>query len=192
MQRSAAIRKIEQDMIQLGQLYQEVADLIHQQEPAVAQINQGAEETHTYVQQANTKLDTAITSARNARRWKWYALIIVGKCYLCLSIWASADHLQSSSLPLSSVWPSVSPSTTATPNKPSASPFLFCTTCAGSDSSWSISYPSLPFVTIPSSRSHPLVSIPPRMSYLLSCVKAMFVRLLSPCVLLHGCVQRLR
>lgn len=78
MQRSAAIRKIEQDMIQLGQLYQEVAELIHQQEPAVTQINQGAEETHTYVQQANTKLDTAITSARNARRWKWYALIIVG------------------------------------------------------------------------------------------------------------------
>ncbi|KAJ5580291.1 uncharacterized protein N7459_006276 [Penicillium hispanicum] len=77
LQRSAAIRKIEQDMIQLGQLYQEVAELVHQQEPAVTQINQGAEETHRNVQQANTKLDNAITSARNARRWKWYALIIV-------------------------------------------------------------------------------------------------------------------
>ncbi|KAJ5128263.1 t-SNARE [Penicillium atrosanguineum] len=77
MQRSAAIRKIEQDMVQLGQLYQEVAELIHQQEPAVQQINQGAEETHRNVQQANSKLDNAITSARNARRWKWYALIIV-------------------------------------------------------------------------------------------------------------------
>ncbi|KAJ5273789.1 hypothetical protein N7478_008914 [Penicillium angulare] len=77
MQRSAAIRKIEQDMIQLGQLYQEVAELIHQQEPAVTQINQGAEETHHNVQEANTKLDSAITSARNARRWKWYALGIV-------------------------------------------------------------------------------------------------------------------
>lgn len=41
------------------------------------QINQGAEETHRNVQQANSKLDNAITSARNARRWKWYALIIV-------------------------------------------------------------------------------------------------------------------
>lgn len=64
-------------MVQLGQLYQEVAELIHQQEPAVQQINQGAEETHRNVQQANTKLDNAITSARNARRWKWYALIII-------------------------------------------------------------------------------------------------------------------
>ncbi|KAJ5975013.1 t-SNARE, partial [Penicillium waksmanii] len=77
MERSAAIRKIEQDMIALGQLYQEVAELVHQQEPAVAQIEQGAEETHRNVAQANTKLDSAITSARNARRWKWYALIIV-------------------------------------------------------------------------------------------------------------------
>jgi len=81
MQRSAAIRKIEQDMVQLGQLYQEVAELVHQQEPAVQQINQGAEETHRNVQQANSKLTNAITSARNARRWKWYALIIIRTCH---------------------------------------------------------------------------------------------------------------
>ncbi|KAJ5224978.1 hypothetical protein N7468_006203 [Penicillium chermesinum] len=77
LQRSAAIRKIEQDMIQLGQLYQEVAELVHQQEPAVQQIQQSAEDTHHNVEQANTKLDSAITSARNARKWKWYALGIV-------------------------------------------------------------------------------------------------------------------
>ncbi|KAJ5981826.1 hypothetical protein N7499_009118 [Penicillium canescens] len=77
LQRSAAIRKIEQDLIALSELYNEVAELVHQQEPAVAQINQGAEETHRNVEQANTKLDSAIQSAKNARRWKWYALIIV-------------------------------------------------------------------------------------------------------------------
>ncbi|KAJ5806761.1 hypothetical protein N7474_010353 [Penicillium riverlandense] len=74
LQRSAAIRKIEQDMIELSRLYQEVAELVHQQEPQVEQINQSAQETHGNVEQANTKLDSAITSARNARRWKWYAL----------------------------------------------------------------------------------------------------------------------
>jgi syntaxin 1B/2/3 len=52
---------------------------VHQQEPAVTQINQGAEETHRNVEQANTKLDSAIQSAKNARRWKWYALIIVSE-----------------------------------------------------------------------------------------------------------------
>ncbi|KAJ6098545.1 hypothetical protein N7467_000080 [Penicillium canescens] len=77
LQRSAAIRKIEQDLIALSELYNEVAELVHQQEPAVAQINQGAEETHRNVEQANTKLSIAIQSAKNARRWKWYALIIV-------------------------------------------------------------------------------------------------------------------
>lgn len=50
-----------------------------QQEAAVTQINRGAEETHQNVAQANTKLDKAIESAKNARRWKWYALIIISK-----------------------------------------------------------------------------------------------------------------
>lgn len=66
-------------MIELSRLYQEVADLVHQQEPQVEQISQGAEDTHQNVEQANTKLDSAIKSARNARRWKWYALIICSK-----------------------------------------------------------------------------------------------------------------
>lgn len=66
-------------MADLAQLFTDVQELVIQQEPAVTQIQQGAEETHRNVQQANTKLDSAITSARNARRWKWYALIIVSK-----------------------------------------------------------------------------------------------------------------
>lgn len=64
-------------MADLAQLFTDVQELVIQQEPAVTQIQQGAEETHRNVQQANTKLDSAIVSARNARRWKWYALIIV-------------------------------------------------------------------------------------------------------------------
>lgn len=68
-------------MADLAQLFTDVQELVIQQEPAVTQIQQGAEETHRNVQQANTKLDSAITSARNARRWKWYALIIVSKLH---------------------------------------------------------------------------------------------------------------
>ncbi|KAF4216642.1 hypothetical protein CNMCM8980_006499 [Aspergillus fumigatiaffinis] len=77
LERSAAIRKIEQDMIELGRLYQEVAELVHQQDAAVEQINQGAEDVVDNVQNANTQIDHAIKSARNARKWKWYALLIV-------------------------------------------------------------------------------------------------------------------
>lgn len=79
MERSAAIRKIEQDMTELGRLYQEVAELVHQQDPAVEQINQDAEGVADNVRQANTQISQAIDSARRARKWKWYALLIVSK-----------------------------------------------------------------------------------------------------------------
>ena len=68
-------------MADLAQLFTDVQELVIQQEPAVTQIQQGAEETHRNVQQANTKLESAIISARNARRWKWYALIIIRKLH---------------------------------------------------------------------------------------------------------------
>ncbi|KAL1976475.1 hypothetical protein VTN31DRAFT_2757 [Thermomyces dupontii] len=75
LERSAAIRKIEQDMIELARLYEEVAELVQQQEPAVEQINQGAHDVVENVDNANKQIDQAIVSARNARRWKWYILI---------------------------------------------------------------------------------------------------------------------
>lgn len=77
LERSAAIRKIEQDMIELGRLYQEIAELVHMQEPQVEQIHHGAEDVVGNVQNANTQIDSAISSARKARKWKWYALLIV-------------------------------------------------------------------------------------------------------------------
>ena len=79
MERSTAIRKIEQDMMELGRLYQEVAELVHQQEPAVEQINQDSENVAGNVADANTQITHAIDSARRARKWKWYALLIVSK-----------------------------------------------------------------------------------------------------------------
>lgn len=125
MQRSAAIRKIEQDLIELSHLYNEVAELVHQQEPAVQQIQQGAEETHRNVEQANTKLDTAIQSAKNARRWKWYALIIVSE-YLPVCTPRSGQPanlvIQSLLLLLSSLWPSLSPRPTRTNSDLSVAP----------------------------------------------------------------------
>lgn len=77
MQRSAAIRKIERDLIELSRMFQEVGELVQQQEPAVEQANADAEETKNHIGTANTQLDSAITSARKARKWKWYALIII-------------------------------------------------------------------------------------------------------------------
>lgn len=66
-------------MMELGRLYQEVAELVHQQEPAVEQINQDANNVQENVANANTQISSAIDSARRARKWKWYALIIISK-----------------------------------------------------------------------------------------------------------------
>ncbi|KAJ5670576.1 plasma membrane t-SNARE secretory vesicle fusion [Penicillium maclennaniae] len=76
IQRSAAIRKIEQDLITLAELSQEVAELVHQQESAVVEIEQTVNQTHENLQKANTHLDMGIQSVRNARKWKWWALFI--------------------------------------------------------------------------------------------------------------------
>ncbi|KAL2827679.1 hypothetical protein BJY01DRAFT_255622 [Aspergillus pseudoustus] len=75
--RSAAIRKIEKDMIELAELIQHLAEEIHQQDAAVEQINRDAGNVAQDLENANTQLTGAIDSARKARRWKWYALIIV-------------------------------------------------------------------------------------------------------------------
>lgn len=66
-------------MIELGRLYEEVADLINQQDVAVEQINQGAETVVDNVDKANTQIDSAIQHARNRRKWKWYLLAIISK-----------------------------------------------------------------------------------------------------------------
>ena len=71
-------------MIELGRLYQEIAELVHMQEPAVEQIDQQAEDVVGNVQHANTQIDSAISSARKARKWKWYALLIISECPLSL------------------------------------------------------------------------------------------------------------
>jgi hypothetical protein len=115
LERSTAIRKIEQDMIELARLYQEVAELVQQQEPAVEQINQGAHDVVENVDNANKQIDSAIVSARNARRWKWYILIAVSKycLYQIQSPKLEANFSQSSLLRLSSVSPLVLPKPTS-------------------------------------------------------------------------------
>ncbi|KAJ5946139.1 hypothetical protein N7454_002978 [Penicillium verhagenii] len=83
MQRSAAIRKIEQDLIALAEISQEVANLVNQQEYAVTEIKRAVDETHEHVHEANHLLDKGIVSARNVRKWKWWAL---GICLLIIVI----------------------------------------------------------------------------------------------------------
>ncbi|KAI9715274.1 MAG: hypothetical protein M1812_006085 [Candelaria pacifica] len=75
--RHEAIQKIESDMIQLAQLFQDMEALVVQQEPAVAQIEQRGEEVTENVGKANDEIAGAIVKARSRNRKKWWCLLIV-------------------------------------------------------------------------------------------------------------------
>ncbi|KAI4159697.1 MAG: hypothetical protein LQ342_006390 [Letrouitia transgressa] len=69
--RHEAIQKIERQMIELAQLFQDVDAAIVEQEAPVQNIEVKAEETHAHVSQGNQHLDGAITKARAVRKKKW-------------------------------------------------------------------------------------------------------------------------
>ena len=79
-QRHEDIQKIERQMIELAQLFQDLEALVVQQEPAVTQIEQRGEEVTEHVAKANVELEGAVVKAQAARRKKWICLGIVGKC----------------------------------------------------------------------------------------------------------------
>ncbi|KAJ9150162.1 Snare protein nsyn1 [Coniochaeta hoffmannii] len=81
--RHAAIQKIEQQMIELAQLFQDMDTLVVQQEEQVQQIEQKGEEVVENLDKGNVELGGAVKSARGARRKKW---ICLGICVAILVI----------------------------------------------------------------------------------------------------------
>ncbi|KAH0836179.1 hypothetical protein AYO21_08618 [Fonsecaea monophora] len=76
-QRHEDIQKIERQMIELAQLFQDLEALVVQQEPAVTQIEEQGEQVAEHVSKANVELEGAVVKARAARRKKWMCLGIV-------------------------------------------------------------------------------------------------------------------
>ena len=63
-------------MVELAQLFQDLDQIVMQQEPLVENIEAKGEEIHENVVQANTEIGGAIEKARSARRKKWWCLLI--------------------------------------------------------------------------------------------------------------------
>ena len=102
-ERHEAIQKIEQQMVELAQLFQDLDQIVMQQEPLVENIEAKGEEIHENVVAGNTEMSGAIEKARSARRKKWWCLLIckfqIGALYIYVIILISN---QVSSLSLSS------------------------------------------------------------------------------------------
>jgi syntaxin 1B/2/3 len=76
-ERHEAIQKIEQQMVELAQLFQDLDQIVMQQEPLVENIEAKGEEIHSNVVQANTEIGGAIEKARSRNRKKWWCLLII-------------------------------------------------------------------------------------------------------------------
>ncbi|KAK1529260.1 SNARE domain-containing protein [Colletotrichum costaricense] len=81
--RQAALMKIEQQLNELAQLFQDMDTLIVQQEAAVTQIEQKGEEVVENLDKGNQEIGTAITTAKATKRKKWWCL---GICVLIIII----------------------------------------------------------------------------------------------------------
>lgn len=77
--RHAALQKIEQQMVELAQLFQDMDTLIIQQEAQVMQIDQKAEEAADNLDKGNEEIAVAVTTAKKTRKKKWICLGICGK-----------------------------------------------------------------------------------------------------------------
>jgi syntaxin 1B/2/3 len=74
------IQKIESQMVELALLFEEMNNLIVQQEAAVENIEMKGEEVVENMDKGTEQIGVAIKSARNARKWKWWCLGICGMC----------------------------------------------------------------------------------------------------------------
>lgn len=73
------IQKIEKTIIELAQLFQEMDQLVTEQEPMVENIDQRGEEIVQNVDKAQEEIGQAVEKARSRRRKKWWCLLIVRK-----------------------------------------------------------------------------------------------------------------
>jgi syntaxin 1B/2/3 len=82
--RHKALVKIEQQMVELSQLFQDMDTLVVQQEAAVTQIEQKGEEVVDHLDKGNEEMGTAVKTARATRKKKWWCLGIC--CVIILII----------------------------------------------------------------------------------------------------------
>ncbi|CAG7557098.1 unnamed protein product [Fusarium equiseti] len=72
--RHQALQKIEQQMVELAQLFQDMDTLVVQQEAAVTQIEQKGEEVVENLDKGNQEIGVAVNTARKTRKKKWICL----------------------------------------------------------------------------------------------------------------------
>lgn len=76
--RHEAIQKIERQMIELAELFQDMENMVVQQEAAVTNIEMKGEEVVENMDNGTKQIDVAVKTARATRKKKWWCLAICG------------------------------------------------------------------------------------------------------------------
>jgi syntaxin 1B/2/3 len=91
--RHAEIQRIERQMVELAQMFQDMDTIVVQQEAAVAQIEQKGEEVAENLIKGNEEIEVAVNTARSTRKKKWWCLAICGTFSCC--VWSKNFPLTS-------------------------------------------------------------------------------------------------
>lgn len=73
------ILKIERDLLELSQMFQDLDAIVIQQEAAVERIDDQTEQIHNNITKGNEEIGGAIKKARARNKKKWICLGIVGE-----------------------------------------------------------------------------------------------------------------
>ncbi|KAI1465986.1 t-SNARE [Daldinia caldariorum] len=71
------LQRIERTLIELANMFQDLAILVEQQDHAVNEAVNNAENTTKYIDEGNTHVKKGIVHARNRRKLKWWCLFVV-------------------------------------------------------------------------------------------------------------------
>lgn len=71
------LQRIERTLIELANMFQDLAILVEQQDNAVVEAVNNAENTTKYIDEGNTHVKKGIVHARNRRKLKWWCLVVV-------------------------------------------------------------------------------------------------------------------
>ncbi|KAI0849239.1 t-SNARE [Daldinia vernicosa] len=71
------LQRIERTLIELANMFQDLAILVEQQDNAVTEAVNNAENTTKYIDEGNTHVKKGIVHARNRRKLKWWCLVVV-------------------------------------------------------------------------------------------------------------------
>ena len=80
------LQRIEHTLVELSQLYQDLATAVEQHEPVIKAAEDGATAANTNIEKGNEEVRVGIDHARRTRRLKWWCALVVVLIILAVAL----------------------------------------------------------------------------------------------------------